>query len=54
MTTPMFPDSVDVPIQTPRLSLRLAGPGDGKAIYAAVVESLDNLRAWPASLPWAL
>lgn len=50
----MFPDSVDIPIQTPRLTLRLAGPGDGKAVYAAVVESLASLRAWPTSLPWAL
>ena len=50
----MFPDSVDTPIQTPRLILRLASPGDGAAVYAAVVESLDSLRAWPTSLPWAL
>ncbi|MCS4293202.1 RimJ/RimL family protein N-acetyltransferase [Comamonas sp. BIGb0152] len=50
----MFPESVDTPIQTPRLTLRLAGPGDGKAVYATVVESLDSLRTWPTSLPWAL
>ncbi|WP_312807201.1 GNAT family N-acetyltransferase [Comamonas sp.] len=54
MKAPMFPASVDTPIPTPRLSLRLAGPGDGQAVYAAVVESLDSLRAWPTSLPWAL
>lgn len=34
--------------------MRAPRPGDGLAVYAAVAESLAELRAWPASLPWAL
>ena len=40
-------------IETPRLVLRCPYPGDGEALYAAVAESLDILRLWPDSLPWA-
>jgi RimJ/RimL family protein N-acetyltransferase len=45
-----FPDRFD----TERLRLRAPRPGDGRAVHDAVVESLAELRAWPASLPWAL
>jgi RimJ/RimL family protein N-acetyltransferase len=41
-------------LQTERLLLRCPRPGDGAAVHAAVVESLAALRAWPASLPWAM
>lgn len=40
-------------IDTPRLVLRCPYPGDGEVLYAAVAESLDVLRLWPDSLPWA-
>lgn len=41
-------------IQTPRLQLRYPRAGDGKAVHEAVVESLTELRAWGAALPWAM
>jgi RimJ/RimL family protein N-acetyltransferase len=40
--------------ETERLLLRVPRPGDGRALHEAVAESLAQLRAWPASLPWAL
>jgi RimJ/RimL family protein N-acetyltransferase len=40
--------------ETERLHLRAPRPGDGRALHEAVAESLAQLRAWPASLPWAL
>lgn len=40
--------------RTQRLRLRSPRPGDGAQVHAAVVETLAHLRAWPASLPWAL
>jgi RimJ/RimL family protein N-acetyltransferase len=46
--------SIDSELHTERLRLRPPRAGDGPALHAAVVESLDALRAWPASLPWAL
>jgi RimJ/RimL family protein N-acetyltransferase len=49
MTQPIL---VDVPerLQTPRLVLRSPRPGDGAALNAAVLDSLDALRPW---MPWA-
>lgn len=49
MTQPLL---IDVPerLQTPRLVLRSPRPGDGAALNAAVVDSLDALRPW---MPWA-
>lgn len=46
---------IDVPseIETPRLLLRCPRAGDGVVVHEAVVESLQELRAWSASLPWA-
>lgn len=37
------------PILTPRLLIRPPAPGDGRAHYEAVAESIDGLRPW---LPW--
>lgn len=34
--------------------LRCPEPGDGARLHEAVVESLAELREWPASIPWAL
>jgi RimJ/RimL family protein N-acetyltransferase len=45
-----IPDRFD----TERLHLRAPRPGDGRALHEAVAESLAQLRAWPASLPWAV
>jgi RimJ/RimL family protein N-acetyltransferase len=45
-----FPDSV----ATRRLDLRCPRPGDGRAMHAAKVESIEELRRFPASLPWAM
>lgn len=52
----MLPILCDFPDQftTERLLLRSPRPGDGAVLYAAVRETLEDLRAWPASLPWAL
>jgi RimJ/RimL family protein N-acetyltransferase len=52
----MDPILRDLPTQleTERLLIRCPLPGDGPAVHEAVVESLAALRAWPASLPWAL
>lgn len=41
-------------LETPRLILRCPRPGDGVQVHEAVVETLAALRAWPASLPWAM
>ena len=50
------PILIDVPteIETPRLLLRCPRAGDGVVVHEAVVESLQELRAWSASLPWAI
>ena len=45
-----FPDH----FESPRLLIRCPRPGDGRALYEAVCETLMNLREWPASLPWAV
>jgi ribosomal-protein-serine acetyltransferase len=46
------PVLLDLPeeIETPRLKLRIPGPGGGLALNRAVVDSLAELRPW---LPWA-
>jgi len=48
----MDPLLIEVPehIETERLLLRRARPGDGAAVCAAVRASLDELRPW---MPWA-
>lgn len=42
-----FPDS----FETERLLVRAVRPGDGPAVYEAVMQSLEHLRRW---MPWAL
>jgi len=37
-------------LETERLLIRAARPGDGAVLYEAVIESLDSLRPW---MPWA-
>ncbi len=46
----------DIPEQfeTERLVIRCPRAGDGAMVHAGVAESLAALRAWPASLPWAM
>jgi len=41
-------------LRTSRLMLRCPREGDGQQVHEAVVETLAELRVWPASLPWAL
>ena len=41
-------------LRTDRLLLRCPQEGDGPLVHEAVVETLEQLRAWPASLPWAM
>lgn len=50
----MIPADIPRTLNTPRLLLRSAAPGDGPAVCEAITESLSVLRAWPISLPWAL
>ena len=47
---------LDIPdqIESERLILRSPMPGDGSIVYAAVTASLGALRAFPASMPWAM
>jgi RimJ/RimL family protein N-acetyltransferase len=41
-------------IETPRLLLRAPRPGDGAMLNVSIIETLDDLREFPASLLWAL
>lgn len=52
----MDPLLLDVPdaFETERLIVRCPRPGDGRLVYEALAESLNALRQFPASLPWAL
>lgn len=52
----MNPILLDVPeqIETDRLLIRAPRPGDGQAVYEGVLDTLAELRAWPASLPWSV
>ncbi|HJV67842.1 GNAT family protein [Ideonella sp.] len=52
----MNPILRDLPeqLETERLLIRCPRAGDGAMVHAAVVETLAELRAWPASLPWAM
>lgn len=52
MTNPIL-QNVPEQIETERLIIRCPRPGDGAVVYEAVVETLAELRAWGASLPWA-
>ena len=50
------PVLLEVPeqIETQRLLIRCPRAGDGRIVHDSVVESLAALRAFPASLPWAM
>jgi RimJ/RimL family protein N-acetyltransferase len=57
MATPVFnPVLLDIPdrLETERLLLRAPRPGDGPMVHASVVETLEDLRRFPASLTWAM
>lgn len=45
----MFAESID----TNRFVLRVPRPTDGAAVYDAVSDVIEQLRAWPGSWPWA-
>lgn len=45
----MFVESID----TDRFVLRVPRSADGVAVYAAVADVIEQLRAWPESWPWA-
>jgi len=47
------PNPIPTQFESERLVIRCPRHGDGDAVYAAVVETLELLRAWPNSLPWA-
>ena len=50
------PVLLDIPdhIQTERLLLRAPRPGDGATVNASVIETLEDLRQYPASMLWAM
>lgn len=52
MTPPAlsFPDH----FETERLLIRAHRAGDGPCLFEGICDSLAQLRAWPASLPWAV
>jgi RimJ/RimL family protein N-acetyltransferase len=54
MTDALIAREVSQELQTLRLRLRCPREGDGLLVHEAVVETLEQLRAWPASLPWAM
>jgi RimJ/RimL family protein N-acetyltransferase len=54
MPLPAVLRQVRTELNTARLLLRCPREGDGTSVHEAVVESLTELRAWPASLPWAM
>lgn len=54
MPLPTIPQQLKTELRTARLLLRCPREGDGASVHEAVVESLNALRAWPASLPWAM
>lgn len=45
-----FPDH----FETERLVLRAPRPGDGAMLNASILETLDDLSRYPASMPWAM
>lgn len=48
------PREVPAQLETERLVIRAPRAGDGVIVHASLVESLDALREFPASLPWAM
>ena len=53
MNNPILQD-IPESLETERLLIRCPRLGDGAAVHEAVVETLSELRAWGASLPWAM
>ena len=53
MTSAPVLSDVSRELRTRRLLLRCPQEGDGLLVHEAVVETLEQLRNWPASLPWA-
>lgn len=58
MTTPpaFNPVLLDIPdhLETERLLLRAPRPGDGAVVNASILETLEDLRRYPASMLWAM
>jgi RimJ/RimL family protein N-acetyltransferase len=54
MPVPPILGNVPSELKTMNLTLRCPHEGDGTIVFQAVLESLNDLRKWPASLPWAL
>ena len=54
--TPQSPLLIEVPerFETGRLTIRCPGRGDGDAVFAAIADSLAELRRFPASMAWAM
>lgn len=54
--SPFNPVLLDLPdrIETARLVLRAPRPGDGEVVLAGVMETIEDLRRFPASMSWAL
>ncbi len=56
-TNPAFnPVLLDIPdrFETERLLVRAPRPGDGAVLNASINETLEDLRRFPASMPWAM
>lgn len=53
MPAPILRDLPDH-FESDRLLIRCPRPGDGRLVFDSVCETLDALRAWDASLTWAL
>src|ERR1700756_3349988 len=51
--TPTLPNLPER-IETERLVIRPHQLGDGRALFEPTVESLSELRRWPAAMGWAL
>jgi len=54
--TPQNPLLIEVPerFETERLTIRCPQRGDGAAVFAAITDSLAELRKFPASMAWAM
>jgi RimJ/RimL family protein N-acetyltransferase len=53
MSAHPLPSDLPDRLETERLILRAPRAGDGRAMNAAVLETLADLQRFPASLPWA-
>ncbi len=50
------PILLDIPdeFETERLLMRAPRPGDGAVVNASLLETLDDIRRFPASMIWAM